>query len=48
MACNKLYNSMFTPWTSCGTACIIVILFNFLLMYHVGKKLWINVFLKTT
>ena len=47
MACNKLYYSMFTPWTSCDTAHTNVILFNFLLMCYVGKELWTIVFLKT-
>ncbi|MDR6943641.1 multisubunit Na+/H+ antiporter MnhF subunit [Mucilaginibacter pocheonensis] len=48
MAYNQLYYSMFTRWTSCDTAGTNVILLTFLLMCYVGKKLWIDVFLKTT
>lgn len=38
MACNKLYNSMFTPWTSCDTAHTNVLLFNFFINVLCWKR----------
>jgi hypothetical protein len=47
MDCNELYYSLFMEWTSCNVAHTNVILVTILLMCYVGKKLWIDVFLKT-